>query len=229
MKKELRHPFIEVEGARGVTYGGNQRYSRQNYVKKSGCGVIASCDLLLYLSDHRGDCKNGFFADALRDNRLTLEEYNDLADRLRRHYLPVVPNYGINGFSLAIGLNAYFMRYKLPFTARWGVGKGRLWSAIDEMLSKDLPVIFSIGNQFPRFWRKDKLGLYPAPDRENHRHATATRAHYVTVTAADENWLRISSWGGEYYISKAEYCRFVDEHSNYLFSNILYLKEKKRG
>ena len=39
---------------------------------------------------------------------------------------------------------------------------------------------------------------------------------------------KLDDWDGEYYISKAEYCRFVDEHSNYLFSNILYLKEKKK-
>lgn len=226
MKTELRHRFIEVEGARGVTYGGNQRYSRQDYVRKYGCGVIASCDLLLYLSRFRDDCKKGFFAEASLKDGITLEKYNDLADRLRHHYLPVIPGYGINGFSLAIGLNMYFTRYGLPFTARWGVGHKHLWSSINEMLEKDIPVIFSIGNEFPRFWRKDRLGLYSAPDRDNLKPVKSTRAHYVSVTGCDEQWLRISSWGKEYYVNKVEYCRFVDEYSNYLFSNILYIKEK---
>jgi len=61
--------------------------------------------------------------------------------------------------------------------------------------------------------------------------------HYVTVTgclelgAAGENspagkWLRISSWGGEYYVNYIEYMEHVRKYDNFLFSSLLYIDEK---
>ena len=53
--------------------------------------------------------------------------------------------------------------------------------------------------------------------------------HYVTVTGAIENRIKdnvileISSWGEKYYIDFDEYEVFVAQHSNYIFSNVLYI------
>ena len=50
-------------------------------------------------------------------------------------------------------------------------------------------------------------------------------AHYVTATGCDGDWLRISSWGSEYYIKRSEYDDYVRRHSASLVSNILMLRK----
>lgn len=225
MRFELRHPFVRVEGEGSTTYGGSQRRGRLEHMRRWGCGVIGAADLLFYLSLYHPRYKNGLFADAPADGHVTLDWYNDRIDILRRRYLPVIPHHGINGLALAVGLNLYFRKYGLPLRARWGVRPGRLWEEIDTQLQKDRPVIFSIGNNFPQVWAKNKLNFYPAPDRSAARPTARTMAHYVTVTGSDPEWLRISSWGKEYYINKAEYCAFVDQYSSNILSNMLYIRE----
>ena len=48
----------------------------------------------------------------------------------------------------------------------------------------------------------------------------STKAHFVTITGMDEEWLRISSWGKEYFINRREYDDYVKTHSTWLVSNI---------
>ena len=50
----------------------------------------------------------------------------------------------------------------------------------------------------------------------------------TTGTAAAEpvEMLRISSWGHEYYVNYNEYMDHVKKNDNFLFSNILYIREK---
>jgi len=225
MRFELRHPFMQVEGEGKTTYGGSQRRGRYDHMRRWGCGVIGAADLLFYLSLYHPKYKKGLFADAPADGCVTLDWYNDRIDQLRRHYLPVIPHHGINGLALAFGLNLYFRRYDLPLRARWGVRPGKLWSEIDAQLQQDRPVIFSIGNNFPMVWQKNKLGFYAMPDRAAAQPTARTMAHYVTVTGSDPEWLRISSWGSQYYINKAEYCAYVDRYSSNILSNMLYIRE----
>lgn len=225
MRFELRHPYIQVEDRGLPSYGGSQRKGRYTHMRRWGCGVIAGADLLFYLSRHHAGCKAGIFADAPSSGPVSIDWYNDHIDELRRRFLPVIPYHGINGLALAFGLNCYFRKYDIPLRARWGIRAGKLWNRIDQLLADDIPVIFSIGQSFPRFWSKDKLGFYPAPDREHNQPAARTRAHYVTVTGADEQWLRISSWGKEYYINKTEFCDYVSQHSSTILSSILNLRE----
>ena len=93
------------------------------------------------------------------------------------------------------------------------------------MLSADLPVILAVGPNFPAVWMKERLRFFVKSKNGVFRPGTATKSHYVTVTGMDEDWLRISSWGSEYYISRREYEDYVHRHSNPLFSNILYIKK----
>ena len=87
-------------------------------------------------------------------------------------------------------------------------------------------MILSVGPNFPAVWEKHKLKFYRKITDGNYRPAAATKAHYVTATALDAEWLRISSWGKEYYINREEYEAFVKAHSSYLFSNLVYLSKK---
>ena len=229
MRYELRHPFMEVEGDGQTTSGGSQRRGRPEHMRRWGCGVFGAADFLFYMSLYHRGYKVGLFADAPADGHVTLDWYNDRIDRLRRGYLPVLPHHGINGLGLAMGLNAYFRKYDLPLRARWGVLPKNFWQEIDHQLQMDRPVIISVGNNFPKVWEKNKLNFYSDPDYTIGKPIARTMAHYVTVTGSDPEWLRISSWGKQYYINKAEYCAFIDQYSSHVLSNMLYIREVQKG
>ena len=106
------------------------------------------------------------------------------------------------------------------------VSHGRLWTGIEEMLSKDIPVIFAIGPNFPLIWQKHRLSLYKQSEGGGYVKTGSVQAHFVSVTGMDERWLRISSWGEMYYIERREYMRFCKEHSCKLMCNYLYIREK---
>jgi hypothetical protein len=39
-----------------------------------------------------------------------------------------------------------------------------------------------------------------------------------------QTMLEISTWGQKYYINYEEYINFVDNNSNYVFNNIVYIE-----
>ena len=42
--------------------------------------------------------------------------------------MPAVPPVGTNGWAIALGLNAVFLRQGIPLRASWGVSRDRLWT-----------------------------------------------------------------------------------------------------
>ena len=96
------------------------------------------------------------------------------------------------------------------------------------MLEEQIPVVLAIGPNFPILWGNHRLTLYEK-DGGIFRPKTTTRAHYVTITEMDEEWLTVSSWGKKYYVKKLEYEAYVRKHSNYLFSNILVILHQGRN
>ena len=151
------------------------------------------------------------------------------ASQGEKKYLPLIPGHGINGLSIALGINACFIKNRMPYTAIWGVPYSKLWTAIEHMLDEDIPVIFSIGPNFPLFWQHHKLRFYYQRTDGAFVPGPQTHAHYVTITGMDEQWLQIASWGKKYYIKKSEYIDYVRHHSIRLVSNILYIRKKSRG
>ena len=129
---------------------------------------------------------------------------------------------------LAVGVNRLFHRYSLPYHSAWAWSGDLLWDRVTEMLMHDLPVILSIGPNFPAVWQKDRLPFYIRRGAERYVPASSAKSHYVIVTGLDETWARISSWGREFYINRREYDDFVRRHSSSLFSNILYIKPTER-
>lgn len=61
--------YIKIKNGNGVLYGGNQKYFGKA-VSKSGCGMIAACDMLLYLSG-----KNA--------GTISFSDYTAFAEKLR--------------------------------------------------------------------------------------------------------------------------------------------------
>lgn len=271
---KLLHPFPSIRKEGALSYGGNQSWTRQKFVQKSGCGVISCTDLLIYLHRYRAGCSTELFSkiipcetarrasihacpegtpnetarresihacpkstpyetarresihaypEGMDDDPILLEEYNNCVDALRRKYLPVIPYFGMNGFMLALGLNRYFRKYHMNLKAVWCISSKKLWQRMKKMLQVDVPVIFAIGPDFPLIWRKHKLTLYKKRADGRFVSVCQTNAHFVTVTAMDKEWLRISSWGKEYYINRKEYDAYVRNYSSFLVSNMVFI------
>ncbi len=220
---ELLHEFPVVQHGGRLLYGGDQTLSLDKTMRRCGCGVIASMDLLIYLCRFHG-CRSKRLERLVRPGPIALEDYDRCSLELKRRYLPLIPGHGINGVSLAVGLNHIFRRSGMPYRAHWGVKRAAFWPAIERMLRQDLPVILAIGPNFPQFWKHNALTFYVK--KADGRLTPLSRAfsHYVSVTGIDEQWLRISSWGREYYISRREYEEYVKEHSLRLVSNILVIE-----
>lgn len=208
----LKRHFPIIKDGNLSWYGGTQGWSTHGYVRGFGCGVIACANVLLHTVDRRG-------------SELSREEYVLYAGKLRKHYLPVIPRFGMNGVGMAIGMNLYFLIHHHPFKARWGVRPSRLFEKIDEMLKKDIPVVLSAGPCFPYVWARKRLTLYKK-DGTGYRAESGMYAHYVTVTASDDKYLTVSSWGKMYFIDKRELMEYIKKHSNGIFSSILVIVER---
>ena len=224
---ELKHPYPGVREGESVTFGGNQRKNQDRLLRRCGCGVICAADLLLYLHRYHPDCRIPPFRSVPESGPLTQAQYDALTRRLRRGYFPLAYPFGLNGLTLTAGLNGFFRRYGIPYTARWGAGGVGLWSAAGTMLEQDLPVILAVGPNFPRFWEKHPLRLYRG-ETAPFAPAGRVRAHFLTVTAMDGTWLQVSSWGKCYRISRAEFEGYIRQHSSGLVSNLVCLRRVER-
>lgn len=227
MTVQLKNPYISVSSGSYVSYGGNQMCSGNKTERTVGCGVVAALDLFLYLSRyHRGPEQTGRALSLPDAWPMDQQQYLALLRFFRKRYFPLIPGHGINGLSLAIGVNAYFIKNRIPFLALWGVPYGKLWTTIRAMLEQDIPVIFSVGPNFPVFWHHHKLRFYIRRVDGAYIPGPQTHAHYVTITGMDEQWLQIASWGRRYYIRREEYMDYVKNHSARLVSNILHIRKK---
>lgn len=225
----LRHPFPKVADGTSLSYGGNQGRFEKRYVQQGGCGLVGAANLIFYLAAQGIYGKHTELPGLMQPECVvSLEAFNRSCEQLRTRFLPVFPKLGINGFSLVLGLNLYFLRYGLPYRAFWGIRGRKLWQRVEEMLRQDLPVIFSVGPNFPKLWGKEKVTFYQRMGDGTYRPAASTLAHYVTITALDGEYARISSWGREYYVSRREYETYVRKHSAYLVSNVAVIRKKKR-
>lgn len=224
----LKNPYISLRRANGApSYGGDQGASEDKAMRRCGCGVVGGTDLLLYLQQWRP----GFDVPFLREigySGLPMGEYQRLADELRRKYFFIVYPFGKDGITLAMGLNRIFRQNRIPLRARWNMRQTSLWAHMERMLADDLPVILSIGPNFPKLWKNHRVNLYTQDQTGILHVAAAANSHFLTVTGMDEQRLYVSSWGGKYVILREEYCEYVKKHSCWLFSNIVALRAKAR-
>jgi len=207
----LKKPYHQVVTKEQIAYGGNQAWFPYRFLRKTGCGVISAADVLLHLQEKEF---------------ITEEAYVAFAKNLWMHYLPVIPGFGMNGLTLMIGLNSYFLKHKMPYRAWWNIFSGKMVVQIDKMLGKDIPVILAVGPNFPKFWGKEKVNFY-VKSNEKFIPVTKINAHFVTVTGREGAYFKISSWGKEYYIDIREYKSYVKRFSSPLVSNIVCIKRRK--
>ena len=218
----LDHPYISVRAGDTLTYGGNQNLASKDLMRKCGCGIIAAADLLLYLCSTRPEYRKDILGCPAGEEPIPLAEYDRLTEQLRRKYFPLIPGSGLNVYFLAAGLNRCFKAFGIPLHAKWGVPGKYLWRAIHKMLDDDIPVILAIGLSFPFIWAKNKLPFYTHL-AESYRRSGGAKSHFVTITGMDGEYLRISSWGREYYVLRRELAQYILKESNSFLSNILYI------
>ena len=211
--KTLKNPYLQVEVKGGKSFGGNQGWMPYEFLKKSACGVIGAADVLLYLKGKY---------------QMSESEYINFAKRLWKWYLPVIPRFGMNSLMLTFGMNRYFRKEQMPYRAIWNIGGRKILSLIDRMLTDDIPVIFSVGPNFPKFWGKQMVRLYIKNAQGNYLPVSKVKAHFMIITGRDGMWFQISSWGKEYYINFVEYQEYVRQHSNFVLSNIICIKTIKK-
>lgn len=184
--------YIKIKNGNGVMYGGNQKYFGKA-AKKSGCGMIAACDVLLYLS--------GKYAETV-----SFSDYKAFAEGLRDgvFYGKRKNPFGIFPRRLAKILTEKSGRKFAYYPARkFCGGKGkRLAEFISEEIKSGVPVIVRVGADIGGLPYKIE---YPASGKI----CTGKMSwHYITVTGISESGiLTFSSWGGKGSVSCAELYR----------------------
>lgn len=222
----LRYPYLSVKTDNAYSYGGNQNWSGSRAVRRYGCGVVGMGDVILYLGLHQLSFDTDlFYGMAREDGYLSFPRYERYLRKISKRYVRIIPGMGVPGFLLPAAFNKYFRQYRIDLKAKWCVSQAKLLSRIEESLSRDIPVILSVGQNIP-FWRKKKLCFY-RQENGSYLPDTETKAHFVVVTGLENGYLQVSSWGREYYISWAEYRNYVKKYSSFLISNICLIEEKK--
>ena len=217
----LKSAYPAIPLATGLSYGGSQMWSDSATIRKCGCGIVAANDVLLYLQRKH---------QSLYSEMPDQETYCAQLKTLQHTCFPILYPSGINGLLMVHGLNKLFRKKSLPYHASLATKESLLISRIRTMLQNDIPVILSIGPNFPRLWEKNGIGLYRKPVESdcNPGFSCQTFSHYVVATAMENKWLTVSSWGRKYHISISEYHEFVRDHSSFLFSNVIKIDNINR-
>lgn len=195
------------------SFGGNQGWLADETLRSFGCGLVSCADIIL---------------SAAGESR-SRTDYEQFCSQLSRSHLKVRKFIGLNGLSMARGLNRIFKEKSLPYKAGWGCRSKKILPEIKRMLGMKIPVCLSVG---PSLFVKDGVNFYPEaeisqPVREK------INDHYVTVTAVCENddgqvFLEISSWGKRFFISFSEYMAYKKRIFTF-FSDILVVKSLKES
>lgn len=217
----LQHEYPSVINCGRTSYGGSQLWFNKKNMQQCGCGVIACGDVFLYLSHFHPELGLPDYGCVHGDKPMLLNEYEDYISSLSPRYFPLIPHFGINGISLVLGLKRIIGHYNSVAQISWGEKKDRLIDSIEDMLRRDTPVILAIGPNFPLLLGNKQVNFYTLSSSGECVKTVSTRSHYVVVTALDDNWMQISSWGRKYYLNVAEYLLYIDQHSSPIVSNIV--------
>lgn len=232
--------YIRIWDGKLSSYGGSQMWFHtkgqkggSRRIKGYGCGLIAFGDLLFYLAAHhetrRPDCMQKLFDSEDGPDKAVYMEYIYYLDRT---YLRVIPQFGLPGFAVAIAMNIFFFREKLPYRAswKWTLSSRKMLEKMKEMLAEDIPVIFSVGPNTPFFWIKKGIPFYSRDPSGAYKLYEKICGHYITLTgicldpSSGKTMLQISSWGKELYIDYAEYRAYVRTKGDVFTSSMVYIR-----
>ncbi len=234
----LTRQYIQVkrEKTNTVSYGGDQGFFREasgsaedERKKRLGCGIIAFCDLLLYLA---GTDPVYQIQEIKRysDRMLTESEYKACFNFIYEFLggLPKKGSKGLSGFRLSRKFNRMAGDKNWKLKAIWGWSGRKLFQRMTRMLERDIPVILCIPMML---FKKDKGkgAAFYKKEEKTYRRACTVSEHYVVVTEIIEEkegiYLGVSSWGEKYYVNWKEYEELIHTHFlGTILGNILYIK-----
>lgn len=231
-KIELKYDYIRVREEKGFSYGGNQNWFSDKILSGYGCGLVAIGDIILYMGKgHKPVIKN-VYNKMNSKVLLEKEEYLDFLKKLSRGIFWVPPK-GMIGPAIAISFNIYAICHKSSARASWGCWSKDMLAEITRMLKENIPVLFSVGANFPFIWKKEGVHLYHKTivnGKEVMSDSGTVFRHYMVITGMVENeeygeMIKLSSWGKEYYICWEEFENYLKKKSNKFFTNILCIKK----
>ncbi len=180
--------YIKINTSSGCMYGGDQKLFGIN-AAKSGCGMIAACDMLLFLKG-KNSVPISFteYSDFVSDFR------DNTAYRRSLHRFGIFPRRLVKMINGCIGERAFVFRRKSRFS------ENSLADLIERSLKNGFPVIVRIGKNGKKL---PYTITYPASGSK--RRTGKMEWHYVTVTGINENGeIVFSSWGGKGVMSLSE-------------------------
>ncbi len=163
--------FIRVLNPWGESFGGNQssfgNYPRGRLIERSGCGLIAVCDTTLFLE---------------KNNVIQWTDYVDFVCE-KAKALNVTDSFGVPPKKAVKMLNEGISGYRAEFIPRRKLTENQLREVFTQSLSRGIPVIVRVGENFRRL-----------PYKMNGTERKM-RWHYFTVTGIDGDRLAFCSWG----------------------------------
>lgn len=208
--------FIKINKEDKMYFGGNQSWwkDENTLMKERGCGVIAMCNLELYL-------------DNQRKKEISYQEYKDYVENRFKKAYPMAKNkklskLGLLPTTMEHGLDVFYSSRNIDPIISWAptISKKKLRGLMEKMLRNNIPIVAS----YYVFNKKNKLDLYTY-DEENgaFEKSAGIRRHYFNIIGLTKRegkeLLVISTWGGRYY---AYYDQWIKKLS--IFSNILYVE-----
>ncbi|MBD5146931.1 MAG: hypothetical protein HDT21_13650 [Ruminococcus sp.] len=184
--------YLKIKTKGGFMYGGDQKQFGKA-ASKSGCGMIAACDTLIWLSGNGG-------------TEIPYSEYVSYVEKLRdgvfyngtRNLMGIFPRRLAKILTEKSGRKfAYY-----PAVKFLSANGKKLANYISKSIERGVPVIVRVGASFSGLPYKIK---YPASGKTC---AGKMSWHYITVTGISESGiLTFSSWGGKGTASCAELYR----------------------
>lgn len=153
---------------------------------------------------------------------------------------------GVLGTSLSKAINSYFKYAKIDYKSSWptSLTSEDMLLRIEEMLEKDIPVIFSVGPNTPNVFGVVEIEMYNQFKQGDsgydakinqlyqYKRIKVINGHYMTITevikddiSTNKNvMLKVSSWGKLFYIDFDEYREYVEDEGGKWTSSMVYIR-----
>jgi hypothetical protein len=134
-------------------------YILHNY----GCGTIATADLFLYLAIKSDAYRSGVTESVLHGtDSAYYKDYMSYVRKINVYYTKTKRYIAVLGPRIAYVFNSYARAYQIKLRARWKLNLS-YYDMLEytwEMLSRDIPVILSIGPNTPFLWKNEGVNFY---------------------------------------------------------------------
>jgi hypothetical protein len=233
----LLRDYIKIKraGSEETTFGGDQNFyaapdraKEDEKKQKMGCGIVALSDIFLYFSEKYN---SGVMVDGRSyvNRMLNQREYCEFYDKIYTFAGGVSLKAGASGLKLWRKFNQMAKRQGWVERARWGFSRKKMLVRMEEMLSRDIPVILCM--PMALFKKEKDKGIWFYKKNKNDEYVPYTRVngHYVVVTElfyeGEDIYLVISSWGRKYFVKWKEYDKEIRSRLFGAFlGNLLYIK-----